>query len=86
MMSSCWALVIKIFSMLVIPSREFEIMWRSSTNMRPVTDLWYLTLDANTPSFESCMDFRRSLMYIMNRMGDNTDPCRNPLWRNPLWR
>jgi hypothetical protein len=65
-MSSCWALSI----------------CRSSTNMRrPVTVLFGWTLHAKVPSFESCIAFRSSLMYIMKRIGDRTDSCRSPLRR-----
>ena len=79
--SSCWALFIRTFIMLHIPSMELDSMWRSSTNMRPVTDLLSCTLDAKMPSFEFWIDFRRSLMYIMKSIGERTEPCRSPFWR-----
>ena len=59
------------------PDIELEMMCRSSTNINPATLAWF-ACGAQTPQFSFCMLLSVSLTYIINSMGDRTEPCFRP--------
>ncbi len=65
--------------MAVSRSSEFEIIWRSSTNIIPAT-LVFNVCGARIPHCSSWMLVNMLLTYMMNRKGERTDPCYSPFF------